>query len=212
MIHPWYNKSEVDEVLSKVDAVIFPGGDRNIHMGGQFENLTSYILNQAMEFKDKLGRNLTIWGTCQGFELFHIYIANTTDALGYYSAEQVESKLILNKKEIHSSHMFSDLTKEDLNKIETMNLLAEFHQRGVGFDEYIKYPKLKEFFKVTSFGKDLDNKIYINSVEAKNYPFYGVQFHPEMVGYTNVNRKGVPDSIEAVRISQILSNFFGKGC
>jgi len=56
----------------------------------------------------------------------------------------------------------------------------------------------------------LNGKAYFNSVEAKNYPIYATQFHPEMVQYTFVNRQGVPDSLEAVKVSQLLSNFVVK--
>jgi hypothetical protein len=65
-------------------------------------------------------------------------------------------------------------------------------------------------FKITSYGKDLNGQEYIASVEGNKYPIYAVQFHPEMVSYTKIQNPGIPKSMEAVRISQIFSNFFIK--
>ncbi len=38
---------------------------------------------------------------------------------------------------------------------------------------------LREFFEVLSLSTDHNNKEFVSSVEAKDYPLYGIQFHPE---------------------------------
>jgi len=78
---------------------------------------------------------------------------------------------------------------------------------GVAHTQYLFSPILNDFFKVTSYGDDLDGKRYINSVEAYDYPIFGVQFHPELISYTNHDLEGSPNSIEAIRIAFQFSLF-----
>jgi anthranilate/para-aminobenzoate synthase component II len=55
---------------------------------------------------------------------------------------------------------------------------------------YQKYKSLREFFNIVAYSynstdPDHDKTAfkYVAAVEAKNYPIYGTQFHPEMVIY-----------------------------
>ena len=43
---------------------------------------------------------------------------------------------------------------------------------------------------------------------AKNYPIYGVQFHPEKNGFEWIPDEAIPHSQHAVIIMQSLANFF----
>lgn len=45
-------------------------------------------------------------------------------------------------------------------------------------------------------------------VAAKDYPIYGVQFHPEKNGFEWVADEVIPHSQHAVRIMQNLADFF----
>ena len=45
-------------------------------------------------------------------------------------------------------------------------------------------------------------------ITAKDYPIYGVQFHPEKNGFEWVADEAIPHSEHAVIIMQNLANFF----
>jgi len=162
-----------------------------------------------MEYKDTQNKTISLFGICQGFELLHVLVANSTDALDKFKSRGVTSKMIFNPVFRNSSVMYKDFSDEDKSTLESTEVLAQFHNLGTGFKQYEAFPALKDFFKVTGLGKDTDGKIYFNSVEANDYPIFAVQFHPEKVSYTDVDMAGVPDSIEAVRVSQQFGNFFG---
>ena len=49
---------------------------------------------------------------------------------------------------------------------------------------------------------------YISAVEAKKYPFYAVQFHPEKNIYEWTVKENIPHSIEAMESAQYFANFF----
>ena len=49
----------------------------------------------------------------------------------------------------------------------------------------------------------------MSAVEAKSYPVYGTQFHPEKNNFEWVKEdEPIPHSIDAVRMSQYFANFF----
>lgn len=209
VIQPWFTEKEIDEVLSKVNGVLFQGGMRDLDINGQFERNAGYILKRVMEYYDN-GKSIPIWGICQGFQLLHALIADDTKVLTHFKSWNMQSSIEFNVDEIKKTKMFEDFHLNDFNNLKNLNLTAQLHNLGVDPKTYEQYPKLKEFFKITSTGKDLDGKTYINSFEAIKYPIFGVQFHPELVSYERSKMKGIPKSLEATRISQLLGNSFLK--
>jgi gamma-glutamyl hydrolase len=209
VIQPWYTEKEVEEILSKVNAVLWQGGDRNLTLSGQFEKTARIILNKVIEKNDQKNY-LPLWGTCQGFELLHGLVADTLDVLTSFNADNYQAPLILNERKIRDTKMFSDFSVKDILNMQMYNVTSEYHHFGVETSTYLSHPALMNFFKATTLAKDIDGKLYIGTMESRNYPIYGSQFHPEMVQFTKDERSGVPQSLEAVKLSQSLSMFLIK--
>jgi gamma-glutamyl hydrolase len=207
VIQPWYTQSQIEEILSKVNGVLWQGGDRNLKLNGQYENVARIILNYVMNLYDSKGVSLPLWGTCQGFELLHSLLANSTDVLTHFNSSNIRSPIQLESNQIKNSKMFTDFSLKDIYNLQNLNTTAQFHQLGVDDSQYEKYDVLNKTLRITSHGLDLNNKSYIASVEGFKYPIYAIQFHPEMVSYTLDDENGVPQSIEAIKISQLFSNF-----
>jgi GMP synthase-like glutamine amidotransferase len=53
------------------------------------------------------------------------------------------------------------------------------HLYGISVDDFLHNTKLRNFYTIIATSLDDDKKEYIAAVEAKQYPIYGVQFHPE---------------------------------
>ena len=174
VIQPWYTKDQVEEILSKVNGVLWPGGDRNMVLGGQFENVAKIILDYIMKLYDTKGITLPLWGTCQGLQLLHVLLVNSTEVLTKFNSFNIRSKILINYQTFNSSKLFEDFSPRDLSNIQNMNITAQFHNLGVGDLEYEKYPNLKNILKITSYASDLEYKTYINSVEGIKYPFYAL--------------------------------------
>lgn len=72
-------------------------------------------------------------------------------------------------------------------------------------------PKLQAFFTAMSKSVDYKGLEFISMIEAKDFPFYGVQFHPEKPPYEpviNPRYTNTPQTLEAILVSQYFSNFF----
>ena len=68
--------------------------------------------------------------------------------------------------------------------------------------------KIDNIWRVISTNKDFNNFEFISSIEHKNYPFYGVQFHPEKNLYEWIRNKNISHSQNAIKASQYFAQFF----
>lgn len=59
-----------------------------------------------------------------------------------------------------------------------------------------------------SLNHDRNGTEFISSLESVDYPFYGVQFHPEKNAYEWKIGTRIPHSKEAVVITQYFADFF----
>jgi len=207
-IHPWISDSELDSILGKVNGILFQGGSTLLATDSPFVIIASKILKRVIKEKDENNKILPLWGTCQGFELLHVIISGSSSVLVDYNSYNIISNLLLNSDANKTSQMFSLFSDEDVSNMIKEPLTAEFHHYGVGFTQYIMFPELDRFFKQTSFAYDLDGKLYVSSVEARNYPVYAVQFHPEKTSFDRNPDDNIPQGIDAIRVSQNFANYF----
>ena len=108
------------------------------------------------------------------------------------------------------SKLFKEFESELIDAMQSDNLLYHLHHRGVPLFNYIKYPKLNDFFKIISTDT-IDGVSYISTAEAKNYPIYVTQYHPEVIldPATDLNSVKTPINF---KIGQSFSNFFASEC
>jgi gamma-glutamyl hydrolase len=206
VIHIWYSKEQIDDILSKANGVLFQGGDRDLILGNRWENNALYILEKIKEINDG-GKHLPLWAACQGQELLFSLIANTTSVLEKFDAWNIPLPLEL-LTNTRSSKMFSLFSEEDFNNVSTQPITAHFHNLGTSVEKFLEYENLSSFFKITTLGSDRQGKEFIATFEAIKYPIYGPQFHPEKVPYDRRVKDVIPRTIAAVRVSQNFGDFF----
>ena len=74
---------------------------------------------------------------------------------------------------------------------------------------------MQNFWRIISTNKDSNGLEFISMLEAKHYPFWGVQYHPEKNNFeVHVRgvKKEIPHSGSAVRVSFDLAFFFVDQC
>ena len=206
-ILPWYSHDKIDKILLKVNGIIWQGGMRNLRVGGHFENLNNYIFNKVKEINDEKN-HLPMFLICQGFELLHILIVNDTSILSKFKAMKYYIPMETNEN-TYNSKMYKKFTEKDFDTFTKKNSTVHFHDYGFEPYLYKKHKILDNFFSINSYGLDRDGKKYIGSVEAKNYPIYAVQYHPEKVRYERkINPNNIVNSEEAFEMSKKLADFF----
>jgi gamma-glutamyl hydrolase len=63
-------------------------------------------------------------------------------------------------------------------------------------------------WRAMSVNRDLNGFEFISTIEHRDYPFYGVQFHPEKNLYEWVRNKNISHTSGAIKSAQYFAQFF----
>ena len=69
-----------------------------------------------------------------------------------------------------------------------------------------RYKKLYEFYKATSLSEGSNGAVFVATMEARNYPFMGTQFHPEKIG--RIKKLNADQSLESIKANNYFSQKF----
>jgi gamma-glutamyl hydrolase len=169
-------RDDPDEVtldkLSKIDGVLAPGGD------GDYLKIGKLIMDQVIKYNDE-GHFYPMWGTCLGYENMALFTASKPDSvLELYGTRHISQPLEF-LKDPSSTKMFCSMEEEHVETLKNGNVTYNSHKWSIRPETMESDEGLKAFWDVTSISYDANNTKFIASVEAKNYPIMGTQFHPE---------------------------------
>jgi gamma-glutamyl hydrolase len=77
--------------------------------------------------------------------------------------------------------------------------------------EYRSNHSLNSFFEMLSFNEAPAGQIFVSTMEARDYPFYGTQWHPEKNNFEwsqNADYSNIPHSPNAIEVSEATARFF----
>ncbi|CAG05439.1 unnamed protein product [Tetraodon nigroviridis] len=117
-----------------------------------------------------------------------------------------DAALPLNCYRSKESKMFRDLPAELRKALASESLTANSHKWSLATSSYDAHAALKKFYKVLSTNSDGDLE-FVSTIEARDYPIYGTQWHPEKNAY-EFTKAYVPHSPSAVRTSFYAAEFF----
>ena len=130
--------------------------------------------------------------------------ANDSSVLdGSFESEDITLALSLTSEASHSK--FFTAMPEDLKDILTKQKVTyNNHGDGIEPEHFKKNSKLVNFYDVLSTNKDKSGRPFVSTIEAKKYPFFATQWHPEKI-LLFVN---VLIAIRSCSFLQIVSFFF----
>jgi gamma-glutamyl hydrolase len=145
VIQPWYDFEQIDEILTDVNGVLFPGGDRDLNLTKTYEQNAKHIIQRAIELYDK-GKPIPIWGTCQGFQLIHSILMEEVD-LKKFDAFNYPNKInILDR----NAKVFKYFPEEDLQYSESSYIFPHYNNFGISRSQYKEYPSLNLVFNIVA--------------------------------------------------------------
>ena len=208
---------EIDKLLGMVNGVLFTGGTYPFWLENTPEPVLTpdyaakgcYIYEKVKQFND-LGHFFPLWGTCLGSELLHVCANNQYETISNFVGEPAYTQLhrftnysIISNIFNYPSYQVGQKIKK-IYESEYVSLLG--HHFGISPDSYKKYSELNETFEIVSTLKDLKGSEFVGIVEAKKYPIFGVQFHPEINIY-EFTKPVYPHFNNAISASSFLSKF-----
>ncbi len=214
------SREEMKRILTQSNGLCLPGGHCNIYEvvdGKRVESLYTKagrtLIELAIEINDS-GTYFPVYGVCLGFELMAAVIGKD---IGVVEACKncLDCAVVLEVTEEAkkgSSKIMSALSESDMKALQAENISYNVHTFMVDPAKFAANKLLSEFFNVVSLSPSSDGSFrFVSTIEAKKYPFYAFQHHPEW-GIYNFYRMDIhPVCTEKTKeIAYTFGDFFAN--
>jgi len=208
----FYEKWDADQMVSmlkNLNGVLFPGG--GVKMTGKYYDQLKVIFNYAKQSNEN-GVYFPIWGSCLGSrELLCIVADNTSIIDGPFDSTDLPLPMQLTTTAEQSKliqAMPADVKTIGVGE----NVNINTNPYALALKHFNDIPKLGDFFNVLAASDDRIGFTFVTFIEAKNYPFYGTQFHPEKIQFEWMKDTEVDHGYDAVEFNSWLARFFVNEC
>ena len=159
----------------------------------------------ATEMNDA-GIYYPIWGTCQGFEEMATWPTNT-NVLGSCKGTMAVSLPTNFTSKAETSKLYGAMPQFIRSIMQKESVTPNYHDLCLTSKEYARNDDINKFFVSLSTSVDENGLEFVSSFESREYPFYGVQFHPEKVNFLHAKGTRINQSLHAVLVGQYFGNF-----
>jgi len=161
-----------------------------------FVKRAAFIFNYAIHLNDK-GIHFPVYGICQGHEVITMAVAGHHHVIDHFRHPgQLDTVNIIETGK--ESRMWKDMSDEIAVFMREEKSVFYNHRFGFNMSLLEEDEKLNEFFIITAKGTDDNGKEFIAAMEAKEYPVYTVQYHPERVLSESKNKSVFSHPEEAI--------------
>ncbi|XP_067673158.1 gamma-glutamyl hydrolase A-like [Haliotis asinina] len=192
------------KLFSHINGVLFPGGSVGI-VSSDYAKAARILYDMAVKANDA-GDHFPLWGTCQGFQLLTNLTARH-NLLQPVDASDISLPLDL-APDAKSSRLLGRLSQKSLHILTTENVTPNFHHYGLLLETFDQTKALSSFYRLISTNKGRKGKVFVSTIEAFKYPFYGTQWHPEKINFDWNPNHELDHSSNGVYISHFFSSFF----
>lgn len=153
------------------------------------------------------------WGICLGHEYLVGYTATAgDDILDAIVAEEVSLPLDFAKPP-EDTHFYKSLG-DDAQKFEKNAYTYNAHHWGLSPEKFKADEGLSSFWDVTAISyvpnNGTDPMPFVASLEAKDYPIFSTQFHPEKPSQLWTDNDGINHTWESINLQKQFSEFIVK--
>lgn len=197
----------LEKKFLSVNGLLIPGGGLDLKPG-RFFDAVDKLLKMALAANDR-GDYFPVQGTCMGMEVLTIYFSKDFHILqlASFNAEDHPTPIRFVKEEDKGRAYFKWMPPPLLERIQTRPITMENHADGTTVDHFLANENLRSFFDVLTTSVDRNGTEYVTTVEAKHYPIYGTQWHPEKNAF-EWGLPHIPHSSDAILVCQATANFF----
>ncbi|XP_023650260.1 gamma-glutamyl hydrolase [Paramormyrops kingsleyae] len=195
-------KEEYETLFNSINGVLFPGGAVSLNASG-YAKAAKVFYDLAIKANSK-GDYFPVWGTCLGFEEL-VYLTFGKWCLSSTNTTAVALPLNFTK-EATLSRLFKNFPEDVLRAFSTEPITENSHKWSLTLKTFNRSKSLKNFYSVLSTNND--GKVeFVSTIEAKDYPIYGTQWHPEKNAF-EWTRPYIPHSPSAVKAAFFMADFF----
>jgi len=199
-----------ERVFARTNGILFPGGNQGIDPDDIYTVEGEILWNLAKNANDG-GDYYPIWGTCLGFEELSVLETGNGDVISQnVKATNLPLPLQFTRGAARS-RLLRSFPRELVRALQTQSLAFNSHDHGLLVREYATNPQLNRFFDMLSYNEAPAGQFFVSTMEARDYPFYGTQWHPEKNNFEwsqNEDYSNLPHTPNAIAASQATARFF----
>jgi len=209
------SESQVKHLFESLNGFLFTGGDTDIKELNSTYMKTASLILSLVKSAHASGDYVPLWGTCMGFQTLSILQAETPEVLisGVFDSDPIMLPLE-NLTDVSESRMLKGVHEMNPNVIDwitTENMTVNLHHDGVDPKSFSTNKNLRDFFNVLSTNKDRQGRPFASTMEGKNVPVYGAQWHPERPQFEfrdDPAHRTIPHNIHTVVSMHAFASFF----
>jgi len=195
------------KLAANLNGILFTGGGADISKGTALHAAGRTLYDIAVK-RNNAGDFVALWGVCMGFQFMSVLEADN-DAVLEGGFDSYNYPIPLNFSRLAAtSRLFSDASSSLITGFATQNITMNNHHFGVTSATYHSNARLSALYNVLSNNVDRNGREFVSTVEAKKYPFYGLQWHPEKNPWEWTVAENIPHSAIAVEATLYTSQFF----
>jgi gamma-glutamyl hydrolase len=175
-----YNTTKYNYFINKINGLYIPA-DTLFSCDSDIFNQTCTNFIKLGIKKNNNGEYFPIYGVCKGIQQMLVSIEENNNQKILDKFDSFNSLYIplTITKTGYKSKIFKNAPKQFLNKLITEDITRHNHNFGLSPTQFLKSKNLREFYNIVGINYDRKNQPFISIIESYNYPFYGIQFHPE---------------------------------
>jgi gamma-glutamyl-gamma-aminobutyrate hydrolase PuuD len=188
-LSPKMSDMEWVTVLKNLDGVIFPGGEDQPVPQNRTYRLAKKIMSAAV------GRRIPIIGMCLGLQYLLTFFSGDT---WEHIHTKVHSRGVANRL-----HLCENVELP----IDTKIHYIFNHTNAITTESFSKNPQLPQIFDVLTTSQH-NGYHYVSTIQGKQLPLFGTQWHPEAAEHTSNPRANIPRSLESIKTGRIIIRHF----
>jgi len=197
-------------IFKNINGILFPGGDVNVEDPTDLYHASTAILFKlAIEENILRDNSFPIWGTCLGFRQLMMIVADKFRLFEQFDSSVLPLKLNFEGKILESKLFSSDhINWQIQDNLANRGACQNIHNNSISVATFKAEQSLVSFFTILSTSVDRNNKTFISTIEAKDFPFFGTQWHPERNQFEWDDTEDIAVDQQSLVSMQYLANFF----
>ena len=168
-----YDTKQPELYFHMVNGLVIPGGNMMYVVKQRaFMKTITALFMLSIQSNDYF----PIWTTCLGFEMI-MFLVGGFRSLKRYDAHGMFPLQLT--KEGRASRMMRTFPSRYLQSLEHECSTLQNHEYGISPTDFVANPHLRRFYHILATSIDETGKEFVSAIEAKHFPIYGIQFHPE---------------------------------
>jgi len=193
------------EMFAGINGLLIPGGAVSIY-SSPYAEASTYLL-QLAKLANEVDEVFPVWGTCLGFEMLGAISNDGEPYLKHCNSYDQALPLELLDGWAESD-LLGQASEDVISDLTQKPVTANFHHWCLTQENFTQFG-MDSFWNILSLNTDEEGLEFISTMEAKDYPIFATQWHPEKNNYEWTEKyPNIPHTREAVKISEYFADFF----